>query len=44
MHLNRVFPVAYSLLPAFFEEFRHPNLNAEQLSSVSTLMFPNLIE
>jgi hypothetical protein len=31
MHLNWVFSVASSLLPASFEEFRHPNLNAEQL-------------
>ncbi len=33
MHLNWVFPVASSLLPASFEEFRRPNLNAEQLTA-----------
>jgi hypothetical protein len=38
MHLNWVFPVASSLLPASFEEFRHPNLNAEQLIAIITGM------
>ena len=31
MHLNRVFSVACFRLPASFEGFRRPNLNAEQL-------------
>jgi hypothetical protein len=35
MHLNRVFSVACSLLPASFEGFRRPNLNAEQLSQIT---------
>ncbi|EGJ34994.1 MULTISPECIES: hypothetical protein [Moorena] len=31
VHLNWLFPVLCSLFPVTFEEFRYPNLNAEQL-------------